>query len=275
MALGFGGSASSRSIHYMNQAKSAMDKSLLKISSGSRLVSPGDDPGGIAISLKIKNEIKLNDAISSNITNAMSYVNRQHEMLTYASETIMEMQNLEQQYTEALGNGDDTTSIAQSFSSLSNSLHQLYEEYFAGTKPLDQQQDLSVATSANGLSAWVGRITLEEKHFYDEVMDAHAWSGTPGDTNNDLAAALDITNRMLAEASADYSALETASENVALLNANLQEASDRITSIDLAEETANYAALTLRYEAAAAAVAQANASADTVFNLLMGSLGKD
>ena len=26
MALGFGGSASSRSIHYMNQAKSAMDK---------------------------------------------------------------------------------------------------------------------------------------------------------------------------------------------------------------------------------------------------------
>lgn len=273
MALGFGGSASSRSIHYMNQAKSAMDKSLLKISSGSRLVSPGEDPGGLAISLKIKNEIKLNDAISSNITNAMSYVNRQHEMLKYASETIMEMQNLEQQYADANTNGDPTTSIEQSYASLSNSLHQLYEEYFAGTKPLDQQEDLTVATSTNGLSSWVGRITLEEKHFYDEVMFNHAWSGHPVGGNN-LASALDITNRMLGEASADYSALETASENVALLNANLQEASDRITSVDLAEETANQAALALRYEAAAAAVAQANTSAKTVFNLLMGSLGK-
>ena len=34
MVLGFGGSASSRSIHYMNQAKSAMDKSLLKFQVG-------------------------------------------------------------------------------------------------------------------------------------------------------------------------------------------------------------------------------------------------
>ena len=59
------------------------------------------------------------------------------------------------------------------------------------------------------------------------------------------------------------------------MSTNLESALGRIEDVDLAEETANYAALTLRYEAAAAAVAQANASADTVFNLLMGSLGKD
>ena len=275
MAFGLGGSASSRSIHYMNQAKSAMDKSLLKVSSGSRLVSPGDDPAGLAVSLKIKNEIKLNDAISSNISNAMSYVNRQHEMLTYASETIMEMQNLEQQHTDATNNGDDTTSIEQSFSSLSNSLHQLYEEYFAGTKPLDQQDELTVATSTNGFSGWVGRVTLEEKHFYDEVMTPYAWSGNANDPSNNLNSALDVTNRMLAEASADYSALERASDHVALLNANLQEANDRITGIDLAEETANQASLAIRYEAAAAAVAQANVNMQNVFDLLISSVLRD
>ena len=273
MALGFGGTASSRSIHYMNQAKSAMDKSLLKISSGSRLVSPGDDPAGLAVSLKINNEIKLNNAISSNIGNTLSYVNRQHEMLTYASETLSEMKNLKQQYTTALANGDDTTSLQQSFENLSMSLHQLYEESFAGSKPLDQTSELTVATSTYGLSSnWNGRITLEEKDFRQLMADHMSDTHISGSHNIDSA--LDTTNQWLAQAGADYSVLETASENIALLNSNLQQASDRITSVDLAEETANQAALALRYEAAAAAVAQANASAETVFNLLIGSFGR-
>ena len=66
-----------------------------------------------------------------------------------------------------------------------------------------------------------------------------------------------------------------ASDYLSSTSTNLESALGRIEDVDLAEESANFAALTLRYEAAAAAVAQANASADTVFNLLMGSLGKD
>jgi flagellin len=273
MALGFGGSTSSRSIHYMNQAKSAMDKSLLKISSGSRLVSPGDDPAGLAVSMKIKNEIKLNEALSSNIGNALSYANRQHEMLKYASETLSEMKNLKQQYTSAVANGDDTTSLQQSFENLSMSLHQLYEENFAGAKPLDQTSELTVATSTYGLSSnWNGKITLEAKDFRQLMADHMADTNISG--VHDIDSALNTTNEWLAQAGSDYSVLEIASDNIALLNTNLQEASDRITNVDLAEETANYASLSMQYEAAAAAVAQANASADTVFNLLMGSLGK-
>jgi len=55
----------------------------------------------------------------------------------------------------------------------------------------------------------------------------------------------------------------------------LEAAHGRIMDVDLAEESANYASLTLQYEAAAAAVAQANTSAARVFDLLIGSINRD
>ena len=91
----------------------------------------------------------------------------------------------------------------------------------------------------------------------------------------DLDGALDGITSELGKTGSDLSSLGFASDYLSSTATNLESALGRIEDVDLAEETTNYAALTLRYEAAAAAVAQANVSADTVFNLLMGSLGKD
>ena len=56
---------------------------------------------------------------------------------------------------------------------------------------------------------------------------------------------------------------------------NIEAAHGRIMDVDLAEETANYASLSMQYEAAAAAVAQANLSAANVFDLLISSINRD
>ena len=45
--------------------------------------------------------------------------------------------------------------------------------------------------------------------------------------------------------------------------------------VDLAEETSNYATLSMQYEAAAAAVAQANVSSAKVLDLLLSSINRD
>ena len=59
------------------------------------------------------------------------------------------------------------------------------------------------------------------------------------------------------------------------MSVNLETAHGRIMDVDLAEETANYASLSMQYEAAAAAVAQANLSAANVFDLLISSINRD
>jgi len=279
MALGFGASTSSRSIHYMNQAKSAMDKSLLKISSGSRLVSPGDDPGGIAVAMKLRSSIATNDVAKNRVENAKSYVDMQSSTLQSASEIITEMQGLVLSYG-GTSNADEQAIYEGQFNDLKSQLSDLGGGNINGQTLFNRVggATIEVATSSDG-SATVDLDDLDYLAAVESVTGNS--SGLPavnisdGDAGVKLDAALTGIGSLVGAVGSDQSTLGFAADYLSSTSTNLESALGRIQDVDLAEETANYAALTLRYEAAAAAVAQANASADTVFNLLMGSLGKD
>ena len=277
MALGFGSTASSRSIHYMNQAKSAMDKSLLKISSGSRLVSPGDNPGGIAVAMKLRSSIATNDVAKNRVENAKSFTEMQSSTLQSASDIIIEMQTIQDAF-EAEGGRGGANAVAYE-----NDYKELYNQlrYTLGNTKLNGENifgagDMTIQTSSDSSNG----VTIDDIDYEGLILPDGIPGGVAGvsgidSPDSDLSAALDRVTAEIARVGGDQSVLDFASEHLSAMSTNLESALGRIEDVDLAEETANYAALTLRYEAAAAAVAQANASADTVFNLLMGSLGKD
>lgn len=279
MALGFGSTASSRSIHYMNQAKSAMDKSLLKISSGSRLVSPGDDPGGIAVAMKLRSSIATNDVAKNRVENAKSYVDMQNSTLQSASDIITEMQGLALSYG-GTSNADEQAIYEGQFNGLRSQLSDLGGGTINGQTLFNRAGGaaIEVATSSNG-SATVQLDNLYYKAAVESVtgnsVGLAAVNISDADAVTKLDTALTEVGSLVGAVGSDQSTLGFASDYLSSSATNLESALGRIQDVDLAEETANYAALTLRYEAAAAAIAQANASADTVFNLLMGSLGKD
>ena len=85
----------------------------------------------------------------------------------------------------------------------------------------------------------------------------------------------DNVTGLIAEAAGDESSLGFESEYLSNMSINLETAHGRIMDVDLAEESANYASLSMQYEAAAAAVAQANVSAANVFDLLISSINRD
>jgi len=278
MALGFGGAASSRSIHYMNQAKSAMDKSLLKISSGSRLVSPGDDPGGIAVVMKLRSSIATNDVAKNRVENAKSFTEMQSSTLHSASDIIIEMQTVQDAFISDGGRDVSNANAAAQeaeFDGLYNQLRNTLGSTKLNGKDIFGAGDMTIQTSSDSSSG----VTIDNID-YEGIILPDSDTGQLGvsgidSPDSDLSAALDRVTAEIARVGGDQSVLDFASEHLSLMSTNLESALGRIEDVDLAEETTNYAALTLRYEAAAAAVAQANASADTVFNLLMGSLGKD
>ena len=75
MALTFGASsaASYKNSLYLKDAKSRMDKSLLRISGGRIILSAADDPGGLALSMRLSNELSLTSAIQNSVENAKSF----------------------------------------------------------------------------------------------------------------------------------------------------------------------------------------------------------
>jgi flagellin len=276
MALGFGGTSAARSIHYMNRTKAAMDKSLLKISSGSRIVSPADDPGGLAIAMKLKSTIANNNASLSNVENAKSFTQTQSSTLEEAANIIIEMQTIKQAFDDEGGRaGANATTLEEEYDNLYNQLRYGLGSQKLGGVDLFNRGDVTVQTSTDSSSGIeIDDIAYEQLILPDSDSGQLGVSGIDSD-DTDLDAALTRVTSEITRVGGDYSALEFASNHLSGLSTNLEAALGRIEDVDVAEETTNYASLKMQYEAAAAAIVQANSSTETVFNLLMSSLTKD
>ena len=276
MSLTLGGSNSGamRSLSYMSATKAKMDKSLQRISSGHRILSASDDPGGLAVAMKLKSQISNYDAQKDNVENAKSYVEAQSTALQTTAEIVSEMQSLKGQHTAAAGDATTQQTYENQFQDLRTQLRELKGESLNGTKLFDRG-DTSMTVSSTTLTDLAYGAAL-----VDGTQDIAGTSSGDGVTlssvsEDNLVEVHDNVTNLIAEAAGDESSLGFASEYLSSMSANLETAHGRIMDVDLAEESANYASLTLQYEAAAAAVAQANTSAARVFDLLIGSINRD
>jgi len=274
MSLTLGGSNSGamRSLSYMSSTKSKMDKSLQRISSGQRILSASDDPGGLAVAMKLKSQISNYDAQKDSVENAKSYVESQSTALQTASEIVTKMQDLKSDYDDPTATAADQTAYESEFQDLQGQLNSIKGETLNGRKLFDRGASESQITVSNVALDDLGLDAALQSGGQDITHSSITLSNV---TDANLEAIGDNVSGLVAEAAGDESTLGFASEYLSNMSVNLETAHGRIMDVDLAEETANYASLSMQYEAAAAAVAQANVSAANVFDLLISSINRD
>jgi flagellin len=93
-------------------------------------------------------------------------------------------------------------------------------------------------------------------------------------SDSDLSAALTRVTSEISRIGSDLSSLEFASAYLSEVSTDLEVAYGRIMDVDIAEESANLAKYSMQYEAAAAAVAQANVAMSAALDLLLGSINQ-
>ena len=98
LTLGASNASSFRNMSYLRDAKSRMDNSLLRISSGKKILTAADDPGGLALSMRLNNELTLNNTIKNNVENSKSFVEMQDSALKTAGDILIEMDRLKASY---------------------------------------------------------------------------------------------------------------------------------------------------------------------------------
>ena len=291
MALSFGGSGFSaqKSIGYMSKTKSLMDKSMERIASGNKILTSGDDPGGLAVSMRLKNEISILGATKDRVDNSKSYVEAQSTALQSVADIVSEMQTIKTNY-DSTTNASEKTAYEAQFQELRGQLASLKGESLNGQRLFDRDSDLTVSTSSDGSSGSVtlSDIDLEEALQYTDAdgnsADLADLTQTitldESDANFDasfsnLSGVHDAVSGLVTEVAGDRSTLGFASDYLTNMTTNLESAHGRIMDVDLAEESANFAKHSMQYEAAATAVAQANVAMGAVLNLLLGSINKD
>ena len=276
MGLTLGGNNSSfKNIRYLSESKSKMDKSLLRIASGKRILTAADDSGGLSVAMKLQNQINTTNSQQSTVENAKSYVEAQSTALQSAAEIVAEIQTLKNTYdtTKSANAADPLLGTYESqFQDLRAQLSSLEGETLNGTKLFDRGSDMTVSN-----------VRLTDLGFHAALEDGGQDLGNLVDTNvtldnvttTNLTNIYDKVSGLVTEAAGDASTLGFASDYLSNMSINLESAHGRIMDVDLAEESANLAKYSMQYEAAATAVAQANVAMGAVLDLLLGSINKD
>jgi len=282
MALSFGGSGFSaqKSIGYMSKTKSLMDKSMERIASGNKILTAGDDPGGLAVSMRLKNELSTLVGAKDRVGNAKSYVEAQSTALQSVADIVSEMQTIKINY-DASSDSDERDAYESQFQDLRAQLNNLKGESI-NTQPLfNRGDDLQISTTADGSGSTIELTDIDlDDALTIASLGVDLADNTDGTTlddisDGDLTAVFDKVTGLATEVAGDQSTLGFASDYLSNMSTNLEAAHGRIMDVDIAEESANYAKLTMQYEAAAAAVAQANVAMGAVLDLLLTSVNRD
>lgn len=253
-------------------SNSNLQRSLNRLSSGSKIVNPSDDAGGLAVSMKLSAAAKRQAAVSNNVGNAASYLQTQDGALKVAGKILDRMSELRTLYSDATKNTSDQANYDTEFKALSAQLNAITSEKFNGislfgstTKEIYATEDLGTGTS----------ITLAARDLSSSSSGVGALSsgGTVSMTSTSVTldtikTAIENVATMRANNGAEQSRLSFASELLTVNKANLEAANSRIVDVDVAQESTQLARWNILVQSGTAMLAQANGSAQSALQLL-------
>ena len=124
--------AASTASYYLSKNNASLQKSLNRLSSGSRITKPSDDAGGLAVSMKLKGTINRLSGVEKNIGNAISFLQVQDGILENASKIVDRMAELKALSQDVLKNDSDIANYNSEFKNLQVQLYQMNETKFNG-----------------------------------------------------------------------------------------------------------------------------------------------
>ena len=118
--------------YHLSKNHSAMQKSLARLSSGSKVTNSSDDAGGLAVSMKLSGSITRLKGVNSNIQNAVSFLEVQDGVLEAAGNIVDRMAELKSLYMDVLKSGSDKANYDTEFKDIQLQLYQISQEKFNG-----------------------------------------------------------------------------------------------------------------------------------------------
>ena len=110
--------AASSASYYLSKNNAALQKSLTRLSSGSRITQPADDAGGLAVSMKLSGTINRLTGVEKNIDNAISFLQVQDGVLESAGKILDRMAELKALSQDVLKNSSDIANYNAEFQNL-------------------------------------------------------------------------------------------------------------------------------------------------------------
>ena len=276
----------------LNRSQEMLGRSLTRLSSGSKIVNPSDDAAGLAVSEKLDAQGRRVKAATTNVQNAISYVQTADGFMSGMTKILSRMSELAILSKDVTKNATDIDLYQQEFVALQDQLRDTIGGTTAeigGTAsvatPLGAFNGITLfGSNATGLSVTIGQavgqdMTIDESNLRAGGMLAIIQQNAAGVytlDSNDVDSIQKITDAIQhvaqerASLGASQSRLELASTNLHVEFENLSSAISRIRDVDVAEESTQFAKYNILVQSGTAMLAQANQTPKSVLQLLQG-----
>ena len=253
----------------LTRSQNLLQKSLARLSSGSRIAEAADDAGGLAVSMKLSAAIKRTDAQYSNVSNALSFLQTQDGVLKSASQVMERISELATLYGDVTKSTADKANYDVEFTNLVSQLSQFQATTFNGVSMF--------AASATNLTVYLTNDGSQSMGISQAVLlgtdvsavtSAVSLSQLDGADLSKVTDAIQGLATLRATNGAQASRLQYALDSLATNRTNLEAANSRIFDVDVAAETTRLARNNILVQSGAAMLAQANASSQIALKLL-------
>jgi flagellin len=274
-------SAASAAAYNLGNINTSLQKSLQRLSSGSRINSSYDDAGGLAVSMKLSASIRRTEATQSNVNNSMAFLETQDGVLKSADKLVARMSELAQLANDVTKSTSDLALYQTEVNTLKSQLSSMMSETFNGVSLFSSgttttpatASTLSVVASQDG-SQTIG-ITQADLLSVGRHVGTTSSLGIDISSATGAKAAISTVNaaiqnlaQLRAYNGAEQSRLNFASDTLSINKTNLEAANSRIIDVDVAEESSKLARFSILQQAGTAMLAQANQSTQSLLRLL-------
>ena len=271
----------SQGIQDLNQ-----QKSMEKLSSGMRINRAGDDASGLAVSEKMRSQIRGLNQASTNAENGISFIQTTEGYLQETTDIVQRIRELAVQSSNGIYSDEDRMQIQVEVSSLIAEVDRIASTaQFNGMNMLTGRFARPTGENVVTASMWfhIGANMDQRTQVYIGTMSAMALGlrnvgdesimslGAPDDANRAIGTldeALKKINKQRADLGAYQNRLEMTVKGLDIGAENLQASESRIRDTDMASEMVDFTKNQVLSQAGTAMLAQANQQSQNVLSLL-------
>lgn len=264
----------------------SLSKDMEKLSSGMRINRAGDDASGLAVSEKMRSQIRGLNQASRNASDGISFIQTSEGYLQETTDIIQRIRELAVQSSNGIYTDEDRMQIQVEVSSLVSEVDRIASvAQFNGMNMFTGR--FAQATGENSVTAslwfhiganmdqrtqvFIGTMTATALGLIEVGSQTKLTLGTPEDANRAIGT-LDESLRMINKQRADLGAYQNRLEFTVkgLDNGaeNLQASESRIRDANMASSMVEFTKNSILQQAGTAMLAQANSQSQNVLSLL-------
>jgi flagellin len=259
-----------------------VDENIEKLSSGLRINKGADDASGLAVSEKLRSQIRGLNQAEANIQNGVSFIQTSEAYLQETQNILHRLRELAVQSANGIYTDEDRMQIQVEVSQLVDEINRV-----ASHAQFNGMNMLTGAFAQNAdrvMQFQVGANMDQNERVFIGTMTAQALGiqGTQGTTDTAsistpeqanrtigvLDSALLIVSKQRADLGAYQNRFEMAALGIATAAENLQAAESQIRDVNMATEMVDYVKNQILVQAGTAMLAQANTKPQQVLQLL-------